>query len=65
VTEYLLWGLRPGDKDRWREELLTCSPTREARDRIRRLAEEDGFHSFRESEYTLGERPDFGGTVAV
>jgi hypothetical protein len=66
MTEYLLWGLRAGVTEDWREELLaTRLPNRAAAERVIEIAEAEGFHSFRIAKFTEGEMPNFAKTVRI
>lgn len=64
MTEYLLYGLPHGQTERYTELLLIATTDRAIIDRVRGLAERDGFHSFREVTYS-GEAPDFSKTINV
>lgn len=60
MTEYLLYGLRSGETERWTEELLKTGMKSPAEaEAIKTLAAKDGFHSFRIAKFTPGEKPDF------
>jgi hypothetical protein len=59
-----VYGLRAGDTERWKEELLagSCKSDRDV-EAVKTAASKDGFHSFRVSRFTLGGLPDFGAAV--
>jgi hypothetical protein len=61
-TETLLYGLPKGETERYTESLLSTNPARF--DEIKRLASADGWHSFRIATITLGELPDFVGSLS-
>jgi len=59
TTEYLLYGLRAGETERYTEELLASRlASEEAANAIIEIAKLDGFHSFRVATYD-GAPPDF------
>lgn len=58
-TEYLLYGIRAGNTESWQEELLTCTTDKLRIAAVVKLAEAQGFHSFRFTTYG-GEAPVFG-----
>ena len=58
-TEYLLYGLRPGNTESWQEELLICTTEKLHIAAVVKLAEAQGFHSFRFTRYD-GKAPSFG-----
>jgi len=64
TTNLIVWGLPKGKTERLHEVLLaeTCR-TQEDVERVKAAATKDGWHSFRVSRYTEGERPDFVGAV--
>lgn len=65
-SEYCLWGIGPGDTERYQEQLLTAYPASQgvARTlRIQELAAKDGFHSFRVALVDLTTPPDFSRTL--
>ena len=58
MTEFLLYGLASYATESWQEELLLCTTDKAKVERVKVLALADGFHSFREAQYS-GEKPDF------
>lgn len=60
AIERILWGVRNGDED-WQESILSTNPA--AFEKIRQMAERDGWGRFRESTLDLSERPDFAKTI--
>jgi len=59
MKEFLLYGLRKGETERWTEELLATGLANEAAaNKIMKIAERDGFHSFRVATFD-GSPPDF------
>ena len=64
TKEFLLYGLRKGETERWTEELLATElASAAAADKIKKLAERDGFHSFRIATFD-GAPPDFTKVLA-
>lgn len=64
MTEFLLYGLREGETERYMEELLAVRPSREMAKTVIEFARRDGWHSFRIAEYN-GEAPDFARAMCV
>lgn len=63
-TRLLVWGLPRGAAERWEESLLAESCRTDADvARVKDAAARDGWHSFRVSRFTEGEKPDFGKAV--
>lgn len=62
MTEYILYGLRAGDSERYKEELLTVRHTTKDIEFIKTVAAKDGFHSFRVATFK-GKPPDFAKTI--
>lgn len=62
-TEFLLYGIRSGNSERWQEELLACRGNRTELEEVQKIASRDGFHSFRIATFTQGERPNFVASV--
>ena len=60
--EFLLYGLRRGETERWTEVLLATRATKEALEAVMTIAKSDGFHSFRVATYD-GSPPDFVGAI--
>jgi hypothetical protein len=56
--EYLLYGLRKGETERYTEVLLARLASPAAAEKIKALAKADGFHSFRIAKFD-GSPPDF------
>ena len=63
-VEYMLYGLRKGETERWTEDLLAVRPTKADAESVIKLAEKDGFHSFRIARFVEGETPDFAAAVS-
>lgn len=57
TTEFLLYGLRKGETERYTEELLTTGNLTRC-ETIQKLAGKDGFHSFRIAKFD-GSPPNF------
>lgn len=60
--EYLLYGLAKGETEAYMEDLLLVTTDRTNIEKVKALATEDGFHSFRETTYN-GEAPDFARVI--
>lgn len=57
--DYLLYGLRKENTERWQEELmLSCGKSEADQDKVIALASKQGWHSFRKATFN-GEKPDF------
>lgn len=64
--EYLLYGLRAGETERWTEDLLASRDSRASAESVIERAKRDGYHSFRIAEFVLdGSLPDFRKAVGV
>lgn len=61
--EYLLYGIRAGETERYTEELLTATPDKARVEFIKTAAGRDGWHSFRIARFTPGQKPDFIKTI--
>ncbi|HVB58031.1 MAG TPA: hypothetical protein VNE63_16600 [Candidatus Acidoferrales bacterium] len=62
-TETVLYGIPKGSTERYDEVLLLTNATPERIEKVKVLAAEDGFHSFRVAVIDLSKPPDFGKTV--
>ncbi len=62
MSEFILYGIPKGETERYTEALLTVRQSKAECDTIAKIAERDGFHSFRIAEYN-GERPNFTKTI--
>jgi hypothetical protein len=60
--EYLLYGLRHGETERYTEELLATGKTKAAVEAVIPRAMGDGWHSFRVATFD-GSPPDFTKSV--
>jgi hypothetical protein len=60
--EFLLYGLRRGETERYMEVLLATRPTKEAAESVIEIATREGFHSFRIATFD-GSPPDFVGAL--
>lgn len=56
--DYLLYAIPAGAKERWQEDLLTCTPDEARIEHVKALAAKDGYHGFRVATYR-GEAADF------
>jgi len=64
--EYVLYGLEVDATERWQEVLLGTASSNGARlEEIRKLAEADGYHSFRVAEVRLGNVPNFAACLNI
>jgi hypothetical protein len=63
--EILLYGLRKGETEQYKEDLLaTNCRNEEDVEKVKEVAAKDGFHSFRVTTWD-GSPPNFAGTVAI
>lgn len=63
MTELVMWGIPAGKTERYEEVLLLTNATSETIERVKVLASNDGFHSFRVAEIDLSTPPDFAATL--
>ena len=59
ATETVLYGIPKGATERYEEVLLLTNATPDKIARVKILAEQDGFHSFRTATVDLSVAPDF------
>jgi len=64
MKEYILYGLRQGQTERYMEELLIATKAQETIDYVKDLAIQEGFHSFRVATWN-GEEPNFTNTLNI
>ena len=64
MREYMLYGLRQGQTERYMEELLIATKEQETIDYVKDLATQEGFHSFRVATWN-GEAPNFTNTLNI
>ena len=65
VMELIVYGLYPGETERYTEELLSAKcRTMADVEAVKSAASKDGFHSFRVAEYN-GEAPNFKATIRM
>ena len=63
--ELIVYGLYPGETERYTEELLSAKcRTMADVEAVKSAASKDGFHSFRVAEYN-GEAPNFKATIRM
>ena len=61
---YLVYGFPKGETQSYKEVLLLSKGKSAAdQDKVIAAASKDGFHSFRKTTHTDGDKPDFAGTV--
>ena len=63
--DYLVYGLEKGETRRYMETLLACVDSKEKAEKVKELAKKDGFHSFRDNVFYIGEKPDFTKTINI
>lgn len=63
AKEIVLYGLPKNATERYEEVLLLTNATAELIEEVKRLATQDGFHSFRVAEIDLSTPPNFAKTV--
>lgn len=61
---YLYWAVKKGHP-LWDEELVAESDEKLNIEVLKKLLDEKGYHSLRESVYKLGEKPDFKKAVKL
>jgi hypothetical protein len=62
--EYTVWGRKP-ESEEWDETLLlSCGKTRKQAERVKQLAERDGWVHVRVAAMDMTSPPDFAGTIA-
>jgi len=64
TTEYLLYALEAGEHQSYMETLLIATPDKKQVERVKQIASNDGWHSFRETTFNW-EAPNFTATVNV
>lgn len=64
MREYLLYGIAKDQTERYTEELLLVTTNQSNIDRVKEIASQEGWHSFRESTYN-GEAPNFTKTLNI
>ena len=66
MTELILWALPAGETDRLYEKIMSshCRTVHDCQ-RIKALAEKDGWHSFRITHLDLTGKPDFIGPLGA
>ena len=63
--EYVMWGIPKGSTERYDEVVLLSDASDAARvEKVKQLATQDGFHSFRIAGINMTEIPDFAKTIA-
>jgi len=64
---YVLWGVPKGETDRYNEKILLSNHTLAQCERVKKIAEADGFHDFRISK--IDNKPlsssDFTGAINI
>ena len=64
TIELLIYALRAGDTDRYKEQLISTNClTLEDVEKVKAAASIDGLHSFRVANFIPGKLPDFSRTV--
>lgn len=64
TTETLLYGIPKGENQRYTEVVLSAGVSSHERiEKIKSLAQKEGFHSFRVATFTPGQKPNFTNTL--
>jgi ribosomal protein S2 len=63
TMEFLLYGLEKNETRDYMETLLFVHTDREQVERVQKVAERDGWHSFRIARFTMGTLPNFAQSI--